>query len=293
MLSNSAFLDIPVGTNTYKSENNAESVWEIQYNDEVGTNTYLPGWLTGGNRLFEFFSPLTNSYQNQVIDPSLWNEFESVSGHPGGYTKDPRAYATCYTDGDLMDWRSESGYNKGFLGNGINAKGPAYDKIYAGTAFNGTAIGLKKYYYPQFVTISSSHPTASPQAAPVNVRIIRYSDVLLMYAEASLQYNNDADGSGLAALNLVRARVDMPVISTLTPASILHERNVELATESLRYFDLLRWSYDLSFGIDLSKLFNNNPNFFVNFDKNKNYYFHIPQSEINANRGALKQNPGW
>lgn len=153
------------------------------------------------------------------------------------------------------------------------------NNLYQGPVPN-KALGLKKYNYPQF-TIKSA-----PYSAPFNIRVIRYADVLLMYAEASYQYNGD-DGTGLTALNQVRARVDMPPVGILTPKAIVHERTVELATEGHCYNDLVRWTFDPAFAQDMAKLFQNN------FNKPKNLYFPIPQSEIDANKGSLVQNPGW
>lgn len=275
LLSNSSYLDIPVGTSIYKAENNSESVWEIQFNDDDrASNTALPGWKVGGNQLNEYFSPL--GYRNLEVDPTLWNEFEST-GAPVGYAKDPRAYATCYLEGDTLDWRAESGYKIAFQ-SAVHTKQVVFNnKLFTGPV-PSKAIGLKKYYYPQFPKNTS---------APTNVRIIRYADVLLMYAETSLLIDNDADGSGLNALNEVRKRVDMPAITSLTCFAIVHERAVEFAIEGHRYNDIIRWSYDPSFAIDFNSLFNGK------FNISKNRYFPIPQKEIDANLGLLKQNPGW
>jgi starch-binding outer membrane protein, SusD/RagB family len=278
LLSNFSYLDIPVGNKSYKSENNAESIWEIQYNDDNrNAGGWLPGWQWGGNLLYMYFSPL--GYRNHEIDPTLWYEYESVSDHPGGYERDPRAYATCYLDGDTLDWRPESGQNIPFQSAQHSKMIVSKNNLYQGPV-PSKALGLKKYNYPQF-TIKSS-----PNCAPFNVRVIRYADVLLMYAEASYQYNGD-DGTGLAALNQVRARVDMPPIGILTPNAIVHERTVELATEGHFYNDLVRWTFDPAFAQDMAKLFHNN------FNKPKNLYFPIPQPEIDANKGSLLQNPGW
>ncbi len=268
-------------TYTYPAENNAESVWEIQYNDDDRAKPgWLPGEQWGGNLNYIFFSPALGSYKNLEIDPSLWYEFETVTSHPAGYDRDPRAYATCYLDGDLMDWRPESGYKIGFQ-SGLNSKNIVFNnKLYQGNV-PSKSLGPKKYCYPQFVTKSA------PLSAPFNVRVIRYADVLLMYAETAYQLDNDADGLGLKALNEVRARVDMPAIPALTPVAIVHERTVELATEGHRYNDIVRWMWDPNFGMDLAKLFNNK------FSKDKNYCFPIPQADIDANKGLLKQNPGW
>ena len=278
LLSNYSYLDIPVGANLYKAENNKESVWEVQYNDDNRAAAgWLPGWQWGGNLNYSYMSPL--GYRNLEIDPTLWYEYESA-GAPAGYDRDPRAYATAFLEGDLLDWRSESGYRIGFQ-SAMHAKSiVSKNNLYQGPV-PSVALGLKKYNYPQFVGKSA------PNSAPFNVRVIRYADVLLMLAEASYQLDGDADGSGLAALNEVRERAGMPAISSLTPKAIVHERDLELSTEGHRYNDLVRWMYDPNFGIDLSKLFNNN------FNKDKHYTFPIPQPEIDANKGVLKQNPGW
>lgn len=83
--------------------------------------------------------------------------------------------------------------------------------------------------------------------------IIRYADVLLMYAEAKIELGQ-IDQSVLDAINQVRARaygVDYtntaayPAVTTTDPQklrTILRtERRVEFAKEGLRYMDLVRW----------------------------------------------------
>ncbi len=74
-----------------------------------------------------------------------------------------------------------------------------------------------------------------------NVAYMRYAEVLLLYAEAQFLANNDADGSGLAALNEVRRRAQIPEESALTYQIIKDERRAELFAEQERYFDLVRW----------------------------------------------------
>jgi len=283
LLSNSSYLDIPVGVNTYKAENNKESVWEIQYNDDSrgGKNLFLPAWQSGGSLNYQYFAPL-GEYRNFEIDPTLWFEFETVSGHPVGYTIDPRAYATCFLDGDTLDWRvGTTGYTP-FVSGTHTKKIVEKNSLYAGAeAAPSVALGVKKYCYPQYTT------APAPFCAPFNIRVIRYADVLLMYAETCLQIDGDIDGSGLSALNSVRTRVGMPTIGALTHAAIIHERTVELATEGHQYDDIIRFSFDPAFGIDFAKIYKGY------FQNPRHLYFPIPQSEIDVNRGALKQNPGW
>lgn len=74
-----------------------------------------------------------------------------------------------------------------------------------------------------------------------NNPIIRYAEVLLMYAEAQLIANNDSDKSGLAALNKVRARAGLAPLASLTQQAVIDERRAELFSECERWFDIIRW----------------------------------------------------
>lgn len=74
-----------------------------------------------------------------------------------------------------------------------------------------------------------------------NNPIIRYAEVLLMYAEAQLIANNDSDKSGLAALNKVRARASLAPLASLTQQAVIDERRAELFSECERWFDIIRW----------------------------------------------------
>ena len=83
--------------------------------------------------------------------------------------------------------------------------------------------------------------------------MIRYADLLLMYAEAKIELN-EIDASVTDAINAVRARAyGVPASSTsLYPAvpmgtqaelrkAVRIERRMETANEGLRYMDLIRW----------------------------------------------------
>jgi hypothetical protein len=59
--------------------------------------------------------------------------------------------------------------------------------------------GLKKYYFPVYFEKDA------PKNDPINRKIIRYADVLLMVAEVNFLLNENIP-EGLAALNQVRAR---------------------------------------------------------------------------------------
>src|SRR5699024_4174071 len=86
-----------------------------------------------------------------------------------------------------------------------------------------------------------------------DIILMRYADVLLMYAEAKIELD-EIDDSVLDAINQVRARAykkDVTDISnypavqnqnqTYLRKEIRNERRVELAWENRRYYDIIRW----------------------------------------------------
>ncbi|MPR33058.1 RagB/SusD family nutrient uptake outer membrane protein [Salmonirosea aquatica] len=94
---------------------------------------------------------------------------------------------------------------------------------------------------------------ADLQMAENPIIVLRYADILLMYAEAKIELN-EIDQSVLDALNTIRARAygktspteaGYPKITTTDQAALRNalrrERRVELVLEGLRYMDLIRW----------------------------------------------------
>jgi len=84
----------------------------------------------------------------------------------------------------------------------------------------------------------------------INWPVLRYSDVLLMYAEALNEYNNGPTAEAKSAFEKVRTRGYGNNVSKIgtTPTSyqdfrnaIINERKLELGFESLRRTDLVRW----------------------------------------------------
>ncbi|HEV7779944.1 MAG TPA: RagB/SusD family nutrient uptake outer membrane protein, partial [Chitinophagaceae bacterium] len=91
----------------------------------------------------------------------------------------------------------------------------------------------KAYHSP---IAESQQLSGSKDDKPKNVRLMRYAEVLLMYAEASAVLGS---GDGVNKLNQVRARANLGV-TTLTQANVWNERRLELAMEADRFFDLVR-----------------------------------------------------
>ncbi len=129
----------------------------------------------------------------------------------------------------------------------------------------------------------------------MNLRILRYADVVLMFAEAANEVGGTVNITvPRNALNSVRLRSRagiagiLPDITTTDPAvlrlAIRQERRVELAMEHDRFFDIVRW------GIAQSTL---NAAGKTNFIDSRDVLLPIPQTQIDLSAGVLKQNPGY
>ena len=273
-LCNFSPFDLTTANKTYKAENNVESVFSAQFNDGFSTygHYWNPGWQNDGSLFSAYFG--INGWKNVVPAAEMVAQYESVTNHPSGLDKDPRYYASIFELGDTIDfWYPQypDFYHVRFK-EGIH-----------NLAAISQGYGLRKYCFPMHL----SNP-ATPFQDPNNWRILRFSDVLLMYAEAEYHLN-PGSSDGLAALNRVRARAGMPDVTALTKEAIIHERDVELAFECIRFHDLVRWSYEDENG----EIWAHPEDLVTGYVKGRCEFLPIPISEINVMQGKLEQNPGW
>jgi hypothetical protein len=155
-----------------------------------------------------------------------------------------------------------------------------------GTTPEGDVISDKcsNPYYNGKVYVPSRYSTRSFNAYGLdhNMRIIRYAEILLIYAEAMANSATITPTSGYTAdqaLNEVRARAGLPA-TTATLQNIYDERRAELALEENRFFDLVRWGKAAEVLGPLG------------FTAGKNEVFPIPSNQRQLNT-ALPQNPGY
>ncbi|TDO19719.1 RagB/SusD family nutrient uptake outer membrane protein [Pedobacter duraquae] len=126
----------------------------------------------------------------------------------------------------------------------------------------------------------------------MNVRILRYADVVLMYAEAANE--TGATQEAIDKLEMVRARARagnaaiLPKVTTTDKTglrlAIQQERRIELAMEHDRFFDLVRW------GIADDALHAAGK---ANYLNSRDALLPIPQTQIDLSKNVLKQNPGY
>lgn len=173
------------------------------------------------------------------------------------------------------------------------------------------------YYLKKFLS-TNLQLQGSPEGTSMKSWIVfRYGEILLNYAEAMNEaYGPDTKPAGYTksareAINQVRSRtgVNMPSVTATDYSqmkeAIEKERQVELAFEDHRYWDLKRWKKGLVlgepiYGTRITKDVSTGTFSYQKvkiedrvFDESKMYLYPIPQSEINKYPDILTQNPGW
>ena len=153
----------------------------------------------------------------------------------------------------------------------------------------------------------------------LNFILLRYSDILLMYAEAVNALDGQLDQLALECLNQVKRRaygydptvanseIDLKASDFASSEDVTEylmvERVRELCFEGFRRFDLIRWNKLAEVLDDFALKFNNavKEGILSNyvwaagnyFQAGKHELYPIPEYEIRETRGTLKQNPNY
>lgn len=258
---------------TEAHENNAESVFEIQFSRDIGGTTL--GWVSSPAADWSkttaraiTFAPAPFGWNDAAPTAWIFNEFQVEKTESGD--DDPRLKATIY-------------YNYP----GATLYGQSFATVYA-TELNKK--GVKKYGNGE-----SGRPDEKDWRSGINERLMRYADVLMMYAECQNELDNRA--ACAQYIQMVRDRASMPDREAEFAAMgkedmrnvIAHERALEFALEGHRFDDIRRWGW-LEDPAKLATLKMHDPEF--NSYVAGREYFSIPQAEIDVNKNLI-QNPGY
>lgn len=209
---------------------NNENILEMQYSDLAQA--------TGDNYayLFAFFGP------------QGWTPAVAGAGDGWGFWEPSQKYIKFMLDrGETV--RLETSVL--FTDDGIAAiqADPAYSNLPSWIS-STTRSGDKLNNYARALFASGKHYLPSNQLTTgrteygtnKNLPVIRYAEILLMYAEALTQGASGSAGTADAAVNLVRDRAGLNPISGVTLEQVLDEKFAELAMEwGQRYYDMVRY----------------------------------------------------
>lgn len=301
---------------TEEHENNAESIFEVQFKDglingqEVGNQRpkFLGLYLAGGS----------GAWNDGSARDWLLAEFNKERDKDGNV--DPRKFHTLFYYDPAEPQTATANY---------------YGKTWpewANDASAGLPQGSSRHacYWKKYTSVETDNKEED-YSSGANLRILRLADLYLMYAEVinELIENGGCDKSrdeAVEYINKVRRRSNMadltpshlplgyytydPKNNVFTGGSTLqifssyadllecikHERMTELCGENTRWFDLDRWG-DLHEQGKVNEIANRDPEF-LNFKVGQNHVWCIPNHEINLWEGEeepkrLTQNPGY
>ena len=297
-------------------ENGKESLWAIQYSRNDGT---VYGNLNFSYRLIvpcipkvhdsgcDFYKPshnLVSAYRTNSDGLPMLDTFADEEYTVGSaQTVDPRLFVTVGVPGTPYM------FNPSFM----IAESNAWSR--SGGTF-GYFVSLKQNVDPA-LTDSYLYLCDSQWASSMNRIVLRYADVLLMRAEAQAQLGQISEA--IALVNQVRERAagmaTNSVVSNYSNKYGVHyavgkysgsyskdeamkiikmERRLELAMESERFFDLVRWGDAATV---LNKYYSTESekmNFLSGsqFTANKNEYLPVPFEQMAASNGHYTQNCG-
>ncbi len=293
-----------------ETENGPESVFAIQYSINDGTAVGRLSYVTGLNYphgapqygCCGFHQPsqnLANAYKTDANGLPQFDTFNTTDVNFAVNTVDPRVDHTIGIDGHPYKYDP----TKPFSNNWVRDAG-----VY------GFFHSMKEQ---QLATSSSYHKEGPFIGSSKNIDIIRYADVLLMQAEAYIELGQPE--LALPLINQVRKRAgestgrlkktDGTFASKYSikpyPAAgwnqafarqaLRWESRLEFATESPRFFDLVRWGIaaeTLNAYLDKEKV--RRPFLATaKFTAGRDEYLPIPQREISLTKGLYQQNPGF
>ncbi|WP_337042275.1 RagB/SusD family nutrient uptake outer membrane protein [Emticicia sp. 17c] len=259
-----------------EGEFNAESIFEVVFSPSNGAFNWSGPDGDGTSAQEETirtqeYSPI--GWRNLIPSDKMIDNYERTE--KGDTKNDPRYDMSFWKAGDKFNNGADVMMDENVQGNSSKRDGKTFK------------ISWRKY---SVLYKSNSGFTTSG----INMRVMRYADVLLMLAECENELGNSA--RAIQLMNQVRARasVNMPPYPTKNYpcdskasvfAAIQHERYVELAAEQIRNFDIIRWRKN-------KKQTTEPISYFV---VNKHELLPLPQTEIdnNPNIDPKDQNPGY
>lgn len=180
-------------------------------------------------------------------------------------------------------------------GNGVNVATEDLQRVFnpdtEPVRFDGT---LRRITFTEAIdaatstddTFNSKYPTTQELAGNDWI-ILRYSDVLLLYAEAILAGGDTtSDARAVDAYNQVRVRAGKPSLAAVNKLELLEERRFEFIFENQRLFDLIR------FGEVNNVLQAHSSEIGGAYNSNR-AYLPIPQRELDNSSNLYNQNLGY
>ena len=219
--------------NSSANNNNKESIFAIQH--QLTQNP----WGSGNQK-----NPDRGPGNLQTSEANMWELYIPTIDMRNAYESGDKRRG-----GSIMEhgWSKTAWKPQGSVAayNTFMAGGYKYDTIQPvgdGGQKNSTRSNIAKYVVGPGAAFGGEKVLGMNTG--INTMLLRYADVLLIYAEAVLGTDaSTSDASALSAFNKVRNRAGLLSKNSITADDILHERRVEFAFEGDYWFDLQRQGF--------------------------------------------------
>ena len=201
-------------------------------------NDFREVFSINGENSSESLFEVQSSTLGKTTGDQTFMEYAYVQGPRGNTPSNMQGWGFCTPSQNLIDFYSGRGEiirpATTLLYRGTKTpEGDSIRVICSNPVYNG------KVYTPSYY----NNWNYNGYGFDHNVRILRYADILLMYAESRVNGATAGTTSGLTAddaVNLVRERAGLLPLSGVTAEAVWDERRAELAMEQDRFFDLVR-----------------------------------------------------
>lgn len=166
-----------------------------------------------------------------------------------------------------------------------------------------TGFIYKKYTVYTQAAPSDKEANLNENCSPINIMLLRYADVLLMYAEAMNEQGKLTEEIWNKTVRAIRLRAGFTLVQALDyPGNdmeilrrqIRYERRVELAGEGTWYNDLRRWKLAETEMNNLSIRMHDGTQIGTrSFNKARDYWWPVPSSQMETAPTLGPNNPGW
>jgi len=154
-------------------------------------------------------------------------------------------------------------------------------KLWDGFQTPTTGWSNPRYNYKAYHSRTAESWNDNKGETAKNARLLKYSDLLLIRAEAALHIGQDDEA--LNQVNAIRTRAGLDSLQSVNLDQLYRERRLEMAMEHDRWFDLVRTGKAQPAMTADGKL----------FVIGKHEVYPIPEEQITLSKGLLKQNPNY
>lgn len=284
---------------TTEEEHNKESIFELAYSSDGDLTWGNESGINLGNSIPQFIGPVASGGWAKLMPSSsvvreFVKELRGTSSAEADTKFDKRMYCSLFFDPEEYgDWvKNEKWYGGNYSMNDLweNNAGKMAGGAPSYNVENKEGKFLLKKYTAYFVNDKAADNMGNKEGKAINLRIMRFSEALLLYAESCAMTGDDNEAN--KALKRIRQRAGLKDKTFTGKEELMreieHQCMLEFFGEGHRFDDMKRWYT----AVEMKNIFKTNEKQGADNFEEKYRYFPIPMGELNYN-SAMHQTDLW